>query len=211
MCGDDQIYAHKALLRLWSPFFERAFSSQFPVAKSPIFVIDPDDDGDFEPFLNVLKHVYGMRFDGDPNNKPFEGMKHTDILEYCTKVYMMADKYDFPCVRIEVIEVINWHFEVIGPAGSVYRILRSMIPDLPEHIAHICGPDAPLLADLSLRNFLFNWLVRNFGSASEDPGFEVELQDGSLLDAELTTKLLFKLGARLRDGCFKPEIAWRRH
>jgi hypothetical protein len=41
----------------------------------------------------------------------------------------------------------------------------------------------------------------------EDPGFEAKLQDGSLLDAELITKLLFRLGARLRDGCFKPEHA----
>ncbi|THZ49378.1 hypothetical protein D6C90_03530, partial [Aureobasidium pullulans] len=54
--GETQFYAHRVVLRMWSPFFKRTFNSQFSVAKSAIF-----DFGDEEESFWVsvmLKHMY---------------------------------------------------------------------------------------------------------------------------------------------------------
>jgi hypothetical protein len=132
------------------------------------------------------------------NNDPGVWIHETDLLGYYIKVYMMADKYYFPSVRLVVVEILRAHCVNYGPVGSAYQSLRSKMPDLPEQIAYVCGPDAPQLADSILRDFLFDWFYHHFGAATGDSDFVMKLEDGSLLDAELTTRLLLKLGARIR-------------
>lgn len=189
-CGDHHIYAHRAFLRAWSPFFHRTFNSQFSVAKSPIFVIDPVDSGDYEPLCVLLKHVYGMPLVEHPNCF-MANMDRKEYLGFYFKIYALADKYDFPAVRLAVIDNLYGHRE----SGE---LCESVLPGITEQIACLCGPDAPQLADPALRDFFFDWIVNNFDSISADRNFAAKLEDGSLLDAELTTKLLFQLGERLR-------------
>jgi hypothetical protein len=192
-CGDHQIYAHRAILRLWSPFFARSLSSQFSVAKSAVFVIDPDDNGDYEPFLGVLMQIYGMPLDQHPYNDSSKSMQASDRLGFYIKAYIMADKYDFPSVRISLVNIIEGHFiycEKIGiPLGD----------GLGEHISRICGPNAPQLADPSMRTVLLNWVFENFGTVSEHPTCRAKLKDGTLLDSESAGSLLLELGVCRRE------------
>jgi hypothetical protein len=61
-----------------------------------------------------------------------------------------------------------------------------------------CGPGAPQLADTALRDCLLTWIVKNYELASEDQELKVKLEDGTLLDADLTGQLLSRLGMRMR-------------
>jgi hypothetical protein len=182
---------------MWSPFFERTFDSQFPVAKSPTFVIDSDDDGDHESFCAMLKHIYGMPLREHPDNRIHGWPKATILLDHLVKVYTIADKYDFPSVRRAVVLIIRDYLEPEEVNKCDYVFLRSDLPDLPERISRVCGPNAPQLADTKMRDCFFNWLVYNFGLVCEDPEFKVKLEDGSLFDAALATKLLFRLSERV--------------
>jgi hypothetical protein len=73
------------------------------------------------------------------NNDPGVWIHETDLLGYYIKVYMMADKYNFPSVRLAVVEILRAHFVNHGPVRSAYQSLRSKMPDLPEQIAYVCG------------------------------------------------------------------------
>lgn len=196
--GDRQIYAHKVVLCMWSPFFERTFNSKFPVAESNVFIVDSDDKEDYVPLLAMLKHVYGMGFGDHCDNDCSLWDNNTDLLNHSIRVYMLADKYDVPSCRRAVISAVKAFFEPSELSKEWYTHLRSDIPNLPDYVARICGPDAPQLADPSLRTCVFEWLLGNFGHVGEDPGFYTKLEDGSLLDADMTTKLLLTLSARIR-------------
>ncbi|KAG9600945.1 hypothetical protein KCU77_g3347, partial [Aureobasidium melanogenum] len=159
-CGNHQFYAHRAILRMWSPFFERSLNSGFPVAKSAIFSIDQVDPYDHEYFAAMLKHIYGMPFGDHPMNDPYDFDFCRGVLENIISVYVMADK-------------------------------------VPDWIATICGPGAPQLADPSLRNALCTWVSEKFDVSIQDPGYISKIEDGSLLDTDLTAKLLLNLGAEI--------------
>jgi hypothetical protein len=184
---------------MWFPFFDRGFNSQLPVAQSSVFVIDPDDNGEFKSFICVLKHVYGMplqwRKDDDGSGKA----PSQDQFTFLIKAYIMADKYDFPSVRLAIVALVHKHLNGSEKDMSAYRLLRAGLPNLPEQIAHVCGPSAPMLADTALRNYLFKWVVRNFTSVSQDADILAKLKDGSMLDLELTLELPIRLGERIRN------------
>jgi hypothetical protein len=190
-----------------SPFFERTFQSQFPIAKNPVFVIDPHDDGDYEPLYTVLRHVYGMPLGEHPQNCPEDWSKPESRLNYCIKVYTMADKYDFPSVRQAVISIVHYHLEPRELDQEEYDLLRSKLPELPNQIAGVCGPHAPQLADGELRDCMINWFVSSFGFMGHDQAFSSRLGDGSLLDTTLMAPLLLGLTRRVsaliveRDQC----------
>lgn len=118
-------------------------------------------------------------------------MEPKDYLDFYFKIYALADKYDFPAVRLAVIDNLHGHME----SGDFWE---SDLPGITKLIAHLCGPNAPQLADPALREFFFDWIVNDFEIISEDPHYAAKLEEGSLLDVELTTKLLFKLGGRMR-------------
>lgn len=99
-CGDRQIHAHRVILRMWSPFFNRAFTSQFSVAQSPVFVIDPDDDSDYEPLCAILKHVYGIPLKHYRENGVCDHKNSQHYLDYGIKIRDLAAcaQYDLPLV-----------------------------------------------------------------------------------------------------------------
>ncbi|KAK6003122.1 hypothetical protein QM012_000967 [Aureobasidium pullulans] len=189
-CGAKRFYAHRAILRLWSPFFARSLNSGFPVAESAVFEIDVDDHAAHKPFCALLKHMYGMPFGEHPANESQQCEKSQSGLEHCIRVYMAADKYDIPSARLAAVNSAQDYLAVSD--------FPEEYPHVPEEIAKICGPGAPQLADGAMRKSLFEWVRDKFDLISQDPNFAEKIKDGSLLDAELNTKLLFELGAKLR-------------
>ncbi|KAH0346751.1 hypothetical protein KCU83_g7123, partial [Aureobasidium melanogenum] len=193
-CGNHQFYAHRAILRMWSPFFERSLNPGFPVAKSAIFSIDQDDPYDQEYFAAMLKHIYGMPFGDHPMNDPYDFDFCRGVLKNIISVYVMADKYDIPAVRDTAMLELE-RFLYSGDAlpndieADIFRVL--------DWIATICGPGAPQLADPSLRNALCTWVSEKFDILIQDPGYISKIKDGSLLDTDLNAKLLLNLGAEI--------------
>jgi len=189
-CGDRQIHAHRVILRMWSPFFNRAFTSQFSVAQSPVFVIDPDDDSDYEPLCAILKHVYGIPLKHYRENGVCDHKNSQHYLDYGIKIFTIADRLDFPSVRRAIVDIIRKRFELFSIRHtSRFGAVLSAIPDLAEQIARVCGPHAPLLADKRLREFLLDWAVRVYSFMEKHPTFSVKLGDGSLFDAESTAEV----------------------
>lgn len=191
-CGDREIFAHRAFLRAWSPFFSRSFSSKFSVARSPIFVIDPHDSGDYEALCAVLKHIYGMPLTEHPDNNFMDSIERQDRFGFYVKIYTVADKYDFPSVRLAVIDNLREH-------SNNGELNEQVFPSMAEQIADLCGPNAPQLADPALRNFLFEWIIEHIDYVIDNYIFSGKLEEGLLLDPELTTRLVFRLGAQIRD------------
>jgi hypothetical protein len=140
-----------------------------------------------------------MPFEEHSKNTIYDSTNPKGLLDCCVKVYTMADKYDFLSVRQAVVSVISDYLEIDELSELEYDGLRFSLPELPELIARVCGPNAPHLADTAMRDSLFDWLVYNFGLAADDPGFKVKLEDGSLLDTDLIKKLPFKLSERIRE------------
>ncbi|KAH0391572.1 hypothetical protein KCU89_g14379, partial [Aureobasidium melanogenum] len=188
ICGTKRFYAHRAILRLWSPFFARSLNSRFPVAKSAIFKIDEDEHAKHEPFCAVLKHIYGMPFADHPENQNDKYEKCHTSLEYSIRVYMAADKYDVPSARLAAVTIVGDYLPIGEPDCS----------HVPEWIANICGPEAPRLADGALRNALFRFVIDSWDLIIEDLDFAGKIEDGSLFDAELNVKLLFELGKKIK-------------
>ena len=195
-CGDHQFYAHRAILRLWSPFFERSLNSGFSVAKSAIFNIDQEDPLDHEYFGIMLKHIYGMPFGGEYSySYPYRFEFCSNTFENIIRVFIMADKYDIPSVRIAAISEIE---DFLYSTNRPEQDPDEDILDVSEWIAKICGPDAPQLADSRLRDVLSEWVTETWDVLFQNPHYTEKIEDGSLLDTDLTANLLFNLGAEIK-------------
>ncbi|CAD0115428.1 unnamed protein product [Aureobasidium uvarum] len=186
-----QIYAHRVILRMWSPFFKRVLDSQFCVANNATFNIDDecDDEHDPEPVYAMLKHIYGIPFVPRSSTDP----RGVSGLKFCIKLYMMTDKYDIPSVRRIAVSVIQDH--LFTSQNELFGL--TTLEPIPRYIALICGPRAPQLADPELRDVLFSWLTENFCVLTEHQEYRDKIEDGSLLDSELTAKLLFSFSAQI--------------
>ena len=155
-------------------------------------MIDPDHSGDYKALCAVLKHIYGMPLTEHPDNNFMHLIEREERFEFYVKIYTLADKYDFPSVRLAVIEKLRNH-------AKFGELKEQVFPSMAEQVCLLCGPDVPQLADPALRNFLFEWIIENIDYVIDDFTFAGKLEDGLLLDAELTTRLLFRLGARIKD------------
>ncbi|THZ89039.1 hypothetical protein D6C84_00389 [Aureobasidium pullulans] len=165
--GDNKVYAHRVILRMRSPYFDRALRSNFAVAKSPVFHLDGDDD--IDAIYAMLRHI----------------------------VFKVADKYDCPSLRH--IAQMAFRYEADWLVGTSANDALNLIL-LTGYIAQICGPDAPCLADPSLRNHLIEICIENFGKLADDTVFQAQLEKGRLFDADASTKILAKVGSRVQDG-----------
>ncbi|THY78126.1 hypothetical protein D6C86_00230 [Aureobasidium pullulans] len=184
-----EIHAHRAILRLWSPFFERSLSSQFSVAKSPVFHLDDDDDAD--AVYAMLKHMYGMTFNQHPDNFGHRVSR----LQFLWKAYVVADKYDCPSMRLAIVTRTERYLgNQISLDHHLVTARCTFYEDLIQAISKICGPDALQLACPGMRDAVFDWLCRNFDLCIQEEGFNMAVRDGTLLDAQLTTRLLLEIG-----------------
>ncbi|THW42747.1 hypothetical protein D6D21_05690 [Aureobasidium pullulans] len=189
--GEHKIYAHKLVLRMWSPFFSNAFKSRFTVATNPVFLLDDQDD-DFEAVSAMVNHMYGMSYGKHPLNRGGLKLKDDHIpyweqaIYHQLAVYTAADKYDCPAVRRAALELMNIYLGITASSTldppAVVRKLSFFIP-LNALISKICGPDAPKLADQSLYTDTVKFCVRWHPRLIYHAEYRAAFQKKALYDA----------------------------
>ncbi|KAG9841762.1 hypothetical protein KCU98_g8727, partial [Aureobasidium melanogenum] len=192
---------------MWSPFFERSLNSQFPVATSAIFNIDYDSPEDLKPIYAMLKHFYGMPFGIHPKNTRFHKAENKHELMYSIRVYMLSDSYDVPSARSAAVFAVQRFLDEYTGSDTLRKEDHAAVA---ECVAKFCGPGALQLADLKLRNVLFSWLSDHFYLLARTPDFAEKIENGSLLDTELTAKLIFALSEQLSEQATIPPRKKRR-
>ncbi|KAI5198878.1 hypothetical protein AUEXF2481DRAFT_26917 [Aureobasidium subglaciale EXF-2481] len=196
--GDNQVFAHRAILRLWSPYFNRAFQSKFSVSypSNPSWpglnihqvahngVYEFDDDDDSEAVYAMLRHMYNMPYGEHPHNRIPTGIH----LYHCIRTFMIADQYDCPPLR----EVAKAHFY-----NEALRLLHGASLNAFIHcMSQMCGPDAPRLADQSLRDKILSLCMKHYGRLAEEDVFKAELKAGTLFDGDAAVQILAKVNLR---------------
>ncbi|THZ13005.1 hypothetical protein D6C91_08125 [Aureobasidium pullulans] len=184
--GETQFYAHRVVLRMWSPFFKRTFNSQFSVAKSAIF-----DFGDEEESFWVsvmLKHMYGATYD-----RQILTLKcaHHVAVAIHIKGFIIADKYDCPSMRIAIIAAVK------SELTTTYAFWENS-DRCTALIAQVCSPKSPQLADSTLRQVFMDWISVNYlVFYQESKAFRDSIVAGTLLDAQCLSLVLVKLSEDL--------------
>lgn len=139
----------------------------------------------------MLRHMYNMPYNKHPANQPpFKYFSKHHI-----EVFKVADKYDCPSIRHAVQMQFRYEVDLLVRISATDAITL-----FSHYVARICGPDAPYLADASLRNHLIEVCIENFGKLAENTVFQAELEEGRLFDADASTKILAKVGSRVQDG-----------
>ncbi|KAG9695742.1 hypothetical protein KCU95_g3289, partial [Aureobasidium melanogenum] len=175
-----KIHAHRAILRMCSPFFERILQSQWPVAKGPVFSLGDDDD----PIVvdGMLRHMYNL-----PYTDSLQSNDSDELFKLHVETFFLADEYDCPSLRRAAVS--NFHDAATKALDSGMLIL------LNNTIATLCGPDARQTADISLRTAALNFCATNYNKLFEWALFRKKLREGNLFDVDATNKLLEKIGA----------------
>ncbi|THW29039.1 hypothetical protein D6D23_01417 [Aureobasidium pullulans] len=190
--GETQFYAHRVVLRMWSPFFKRALNSQFSgvqVAKSAIF--DLGDEDSPENVEGMLKHMYGTTYMPSIPKSTFDCI---DLLEQHVSAYTVADKYDCPSMRIAIIAAV--HSDILVTEALYHRDDRCA-----ALIARVCGPESPQLADPTLRQVFMDWISVSYRVFYlENKAFRDSMVAGTLLDAQCLSLVLVKLSEDLGKG-----------
>ncbi|THY62762.1 hypothetical protein D6C98_01424 [Aureobasidium pullulans] len=184
--GKTHFYAHKVVLRMWSPFFKRTFNSQFSVAKSAIF-----DFGDEEiPFIvsMMLKHMYGATY--DRQILALKCGRHVAVA-FHIYVYIIADKYDCLSLRTAIIAAVN---SELATTGAFWEDPNWCI----AWISRVCGPESPQLADSTLRQVFMDWVGENYVEFYKGSKFFKDMiVAGTLLDTQCLSFVLVKLSEDL--------------
>ncbi|KAI5198842.1 hypothetical protein AUEXF2481DRAFT_26924 [Aureobasidium subglaciale EXF-2481] len=216
--GDQQIFAHRVVLRMWSPFFKRSLSSKFAssilrkrtlkyewwsdfsivnanectqVATNSVFDLGGEDDPDH--IKAMLMHMYGLRYSEHPLN-PSKQAGEVKPLGDRIGLFMVAGKYDCPSVRVAVITLIQEQTKTKWNFSSSSKLNFKVASD--AFLAGL-GPDAPQLADGSLVEVIYEFLEKNFGGLMRFGKFSELVKSGALLNAQMSARLLFKLGKDL--------------
>ncbi|CAC9892177.1 unnamed protein product [Aureobasidium pullulans] len=143
------------------------------VATSPTFEFDDQEDCD--AVYSMLRHMYNMPYGQHPNNQ-------IRSLQHCIQVFTIADKYDCPLLRETAVTQFT-----LKSAKLLYTLDATWgtIPNLIVHcIPRLCGPDAPQLADSSLRNRMLEICMARYGRLAQEDVFKKEMQAGRLFDGD---------------------------
>ncbi|THY89849.1 hypothetical protein D6C93_06762, partial [Aureobasidium pullulans] len=163
----QKIYAHRIILRMWSPFFERALTSKFAVAQSQTFSLGDDDNS--EAIWALFCHMYNFEytFGKDLNGE--------NALDYHIDVYEIADKYDCPSLRQKAVQ---------GFSNCMRTFLTdSEIGETVPIIRRICGSAASHPANSEIRVLMVKFLYYHSAELAGDIDFVEALARGDLLDA----------------------------
>ncbi|THX36763.1 hypothetical protein D6D11_09382, partial [Aureobasidium pullulans] len=170
----QKIYAHRIILRMWSPFFERALTSNFPVAQSDTFSLGDDDNP--EAVWAMLRHMYHFEyaFDTDLNTD--------NALDYHIDVYEIADKYDCPSLRGKAIQNFINCMKLLED--------QSVIGKSVPIISRLCGPAASHPANSEIRILVVEFFYYHSATLVENLAFIEALAAGNLFDAVSTKDFL---------------------
>ncbi|KAH0370526.1 hypothetical protein KCU65_g2572, partial [Aureobasidium melanogenum] len=174
-----KIHAHRAILRMCSPFFDRILQSQWPVAKGPVFSLGDDDD----PIVvdGMLHHMYNL-----PYTDSLKSDDRDELFKLHVETFFLADKYDCPSLRRAAVS--NFHDAATKALDS------GMLPLLNNTIATLCGPDARQTADVSLRTATLDFCATNYNKLFEWALFRKQFKKGNLFDVDAANKLLEQIG-----------------
>ncbi|THY78124.1 hypothetical protein D6C86_00228 [Aureobasidium pullulans] len=151
----QKIYAHRIILRMWSPFFERALTSKFAVAQSQTFSLGDDDSPEA---IWAMFHLNGE-----------------NALDYHIDVYEIADKYDCPSLRQKAVQ---------GFSNCMGTFLAdSEIGETVPIIRRICGSATSHPANSEIRVLMVKFLYYHSAELAGDIDFVEALARGDLLDA----------------------------
>ncbi|THX25819.1 hypothetical protein D6D12_06653 [Aureobasidium pullulans] len=211
--GETQFYAHRVVLRMWSPFFKRALNSQFSVGEPEDYgaaeetsrytafivqemlitegvqvaksaIFDLGDEDSPEDVEKMLKHMYGTTYMPSIPKSTFDCI---EFLEQHVSAYIVADKYDCPSMRIAIISAV--HSDILVTDALYHRDDRCT-----ALIAQVCGPESPQLADPTLRQVFMDWISASFlVFYQENQAFRDSIVAGTLLDAQCLSLVLVKL------------------
>ncbi|THV89295.1 hypothetical protein D6D27_06572 [Aureobasidium pullulans] len=172
--GEHKFHAHRIILRVMSKFFDRALTSQFAVAQNPVFELGDDDDA--EAVWAMFRHMYNIDYFYDPAST------NARSLDFHVAVFTVADKYDCPLLRKNVVD----KFGAIMHSQLTKGQLEKVVSIIPK----ICGPTAPLLADRSLRDKVADVCLVHFQTLINSHAFTKALTKGCIFDDRGATKLL---------------------
>ncbi|THW29038.1 hypothetical protein D6D23_01414 [Aureobasidium pullulans] len=163
----QKIYAHRIILRMWSPFFERALTSKFAVAQSQTFSLGDDDSP--EAIWAMFRHMYNFEytFGKDLNGE--------NALDYHINVYEIADKYDCPSLRQKAVQGFSNCMRTF--------LIDSEIGETVPIIRRICGSAASHPANSEIRVLMVKFLYYHSAELAGDIDFVEALARGDLLDA----------------------------
>ncbi|THZ73124.1 hypothetical protein D6C84_09779 [Aureobasidium pullulans] len=130
--GEHKIYAHKVVLRMWSPFFSNTFKSRFAVATNPVFLLDDQDDNFVAVSAMLAVYTAADKYD-------------------CPAVRRAARKLMNICLGGTTFP---------APSGMKTVNFTRLALVFVSLISKICGPDAPQLADQSLYTGTVNLCVK---------------------------------------------------
>ncbi|THY45761.1 hypothetical protein D6C98_07714 [Aureobasidium pullulans] len=156
--GEHKIYAHKLVLRMWSPFFSHAFKSRFTVATNPVFLLDDQDD-DFEA-VSAMLAVYTAT---DKYDCPAVRRAARELMNIC------LGSTRFPAYNA-------------SPGMKTVNLTRLVLVFI-SLISKICGPDAPQLADQSLYTDTVNFCVELHPNMIRHAEYRTAFQKKALYDA----------------------------
>ncbi|THW61736.1 hypothetical protein D6D20_04807 [Aureobasidium pullulans] len=163
----QKIYAHRIILRMWSPFFERALTSKFAVAQSQTFSLGDDDSP--EAIWAMFRHMYNFEY---TFGKELNG---ENALDYHIDVYEIADKYDCPSLRQKAVQ---------GFSNCMRTFLtESEIGETVPIIRRICGSAASHPANSEIRVLMVKFLYFHSTELTKDIAFIEALAVGDLFDA----------------------------
>jgi hypothetical protein len=114
-------------------------------------------------------------------------------MEELVDVYMMADKYDIPKLRHDVNSMLYSLIHAIEDLSENATFKNSFI----DCIARVCGPDAPQLADNTMKTRIMEICQENCVSLYRNENFVQRYARGVLFDAQSAADFGMELGARL--------------
>jgi hypothetical protein len=114
-------------------------------------------------------------------------------IEELVDVYMMADKYDIPKLRHDVNSMLYSLIHAVEDLSASATFKNSFI----DCIARVCGPDAPQLADNTMKTRIMEICQENCVSLYQNKNFIQRYARGELFDVQSAADFGIGLGARL--------------
>ncbi|CAD0092139.1 unnamed protein product [Aureobasidium vineae] len=161
------IFAHKVLLARRSEWAFRVFTGKFA-------------EDDLEAILAMMRHVYGFPYDHLYESGPPFAAVITDLI-FHINVFMAADKYDIPSLRLLVVDKFAELMDLKWFANQ-HEFCTAM--------QRLCGPDAVAFADRSLQASAASFCSKHISDLIKLKSFASMLEDGEPFAGRLVTAVL---------------------
>ncbi|CAD0107180.1 unnamed protein product, partial [Aureobasidium uvarum] len=179
--GRSEFLSQKAVLSAKSGYFERAFSSNFPVATSDVIDLGDDDNP---------KHIYAMLcfLHGTEYHKIHQRNTLGRNLDFHVDLYLIGEQFDIRSLRLKAAE--TFFFEANALVDTRW---------FPMAIQRVLGPEGPVFADPFLIELTIKIIMEKMEYLVKNDRFMEMVKSGELADEDMMIKLFLALGQRVRD------------